>query len=104
MKRAFTAAEKERNAAILAGLRAIWPKGTLVTLAYDGCEPAPVEGHKMTRYNGPQVKLEGRWYYLGVIQGGKDVFDALMPSTRLPVTQGEVLCIGAADKKLTTQR
>ncbi len=73
MQRAFTEQEKMEHAATLAMLRAEWPLGHLVTLRYDNEQPQPIQDHRMTRYNGPQVKLEGRWWYLSVIAGGRDL-------------------------------
>ena len=52
-------------------LRAMLPKGSLVTLNYDDCEPEPITGHKMTKLNGPQVRLGSRWYYLYQLRDGR---------------------------------
>ena len=52
-------------------LRALLPKDSLVTLNYDHCEPESITGHKITKLNGPQIRLGTRWYYLYQLRDGR---------------------------------
>ena len=54
-------------------LKRLLPKGSLVTLRYDDSEPQAITGHRMTRLNGPQVRLGPRWYYLYQLRSGRDL-------------------------------
>lgn len=54
-------------------LKELLPKGSFVTLVYDGSKPEPVTGHRITKLNGPQVRLGAKWYYLYVLRGGREL-------------------------------
>ncbi len=64
-------------------LKELLPKGALVTLVYDGCEPEPITGHRITKLNGPQIRLGTNWYYLYCLRGGRELL------TKWRATPGE---------------
>jgi len=59
----------------IAALRTLLPVAALVTLNYEDCEPEPITGHKITKYNGPQIRLGTRWYYLYQLKDGRALLE-----------------------------
>jgi hypothetical protein len=56
-------------------LKTLLPRHSEVILIYDDSEPETITGHRITRLNGPQVRLGSRWYYLYQLRGGRELLE-----------------------------